>query len=93
MGSLRPFISTVSTKSPTGSLVLGGKAKRTRCRIESFRVMVSFVVRGYSAISTEPVSRRPTDKTKCPTGLRFRKGREDPVPQEDIISCDNDDLV
>ena len=46
-------------------------------------------VLGHSATNTEPVSRRPTDRTKCPTGLRFRKGREDPVPQEDIIFCDD----
>ena len=49
----------------------------------------SSAVLGYSATSTEPVSRRPTVRTKCPTGLRFRKGREDPVPQEDIISCED----
>ena len=44
---------------------------------------------GYSATRTEPVSRRPTDRIKCPTGLRFQKGREDPVPQEDISHSDN----
>ena len=49
----------------------------------------SSAVLGYSATSNEPVSRRPTDRTKCPMGLRFRKGREDPVPQEDIISCED----
>ena len=42
----------------------------------------SSVVLGQSATNTEPVSSRPTDRTKCPAGLRFRKGGEDPVPQE-----------
>ena len=49
----------------------------------------SSAVLGQSVTNTEPVSSRPTDRTKCPTGLRFRKGREDPVPQEDIITCDS----
>ena len=49
----------------------------------------SSAVLGHSATNTEPVSRCPTDRIKCPTGLRFRKGREDPVPQEDIITCDS----
>ena len=49
----------------------------------------SSAVLGQSATNTEPVSRRLTDRIKCPTGLRFRKGREDPVPQEDIITCDS----
>ena len=44
---------------------------------------------GHSATCTEPVSRRPTDRIKCPTGLRFRKGHEDPVPQEGISPCDS----
>ena len=35
------------------------------------------------------MSRRLTDRIKCPTGLRFWKGRKDPVPQEDIITCDS----
>ena len=49
----------------------------------------SSAVLGQSATNTKPVSSRPTDRTKCPTGLWFRKGREDPVPQEDIIACDS----
>ena len=49
----------------------------------------SSAVLGQSATNTEPVSRRPMDRIKCPTGLRFRKGREDPVQQEDIITCDS----
>ena len=49
----------------------------------------SSVVLGHSATCTEPVSRCPTDRIKCPTGLRFRKGREDPVPQEDISRSDS----
>ena len=40
-------------------------------------------VRGYSACLSEPASRRPTVSTKSHTGLRFRKGDEDPVPHED----------
>ena len=43
----------------------------------------SSAVLGQSASNTEP------DRTKCPTGLRFRNGREDQVPQEDIIDCDS----
>ena len=42
----------------------------------------SSAVLGQSTTNTEPVSSRPTDRTKCPAGLRFRKGGEDPVPQE-----------
>ena len=49
----------------------------------------SSAVLGHSATKSEPVSRRPTDRIKCPTGLRFRKGREDPAPQEDISTCDS----
>ena len=49
----------------------------------------SSAVLGHSATRTEPVSRRPTGRIKCPTGLRFRKGREDPVPQEDISHSDS----
>ena len=48
----------------------------------------SSAVLGHSATRTEPASRRPTDRIKCPTGLRFQKGREDPVPQEDISDSD-----
>ena len=58
-------------------------------RVSNTSCSDSAAVLGHSATNTEPVSRRLTDRTKCPTGLRFRKGREDPVPQEDIISCDN----
>ena len=43
-------------------------------------------VPGYSACLSEPPSRRPTDRTKCPAGLRFRKGGEEPVPHEDEIA-------
>ena len=68
-----PFISTVSTKSPTGSLV-SGKVKRTRCRIESFRVKVFSAVLGQSATNTEPVSHRPTDRTKSPAGSLVLEG-------------------
>ena len=48
----------------------------------------SSAVLGHSATRTEPASRRPTDRIKCPTGLRFQKGREDPVPQEDFSDSD-----
>ena len=41
---------------------------------------------GSSAKLAEPVSRRPTDRTKCPAGLRFRKGGEDPALHEDDIA-------
>ena len=58
-------------------------------RDSNFSCSDSSAVLGYSATHAEPVSRRPTDRIKCPTGLRFRKGREDPVPQEDIITCDS----
>ena len=58
-------------------------------RVSNTSCSDSSAVLGHSATNTEPVSCRPTDRTKCPTGLRFRKGREGPVPQEDIISCDN----
>ena len=37
------------------------------------------VVPGYSACLSEPPSRRPTDRTKSPAGLRFRKGGGEPV--------------
>ena len=43
-------------------------------------------VLGYSACLSEPPSRRPTDRIKCPAGLRFRKGGEEPVPHEDEIA-------
>ena len=39
-------------------------------------------VLGQSATNTEPASSRPTDRTKCPAGLRFRKAGEDPAPHE-----------
>ena len=48
----------------------------------------SSAVLGHSATRTEPASRCPTDRIKCPTGLRFQKGREDPVPQEDFSDSD-----
>ena len=43
-------------------------------------------VPGYSACLSEPPSRRPTDRIKCPAGLRFRKGGEELVPHEDEIA-------
>ena len=43
-------------------------------------------VPGYSACLSEPASRRPTVSTKSDTGLRFRKGDEDPVPHEDDLA-------
>ena len=43
-------------------------------------------VLGLSANLAEPVSRRPTDRTKCPAGLRFRKGGQDPALHEDDIT-------
>ena len=43
-------------------------------------------VPGYSACLSEPASRRPTVGTKSHTGLRFRKGDEDPVPHEDDLA-------
>ena len=46
-------------------------------------------VLGQSATNTEPVSSRPTDRTKCPAGLRFRKGGEDPAPHEVNIASDS----
>ena len=48
----------------------------------------SSAVLGHSATRTEPVSRRPTDRITCPTGRRFRKGREDPVPRENFSDSD-----
>ena len=48
----------------------------------------SSAVLGHSATCTEPASRRPTDRITCPTGRRFRKGREDPVPQEGFSDSD-----
>ena len=48
----------------------------------------SSAVLGHSATRTEPASRRPTDRITCPTGRRFRKGRVDPVPQEDFSDSD-----
>ena len=41
---------------------------------------------GYSACLSDPASRRPTISTKSQTGLRFRKGDEDPVPHEDDLA-------
>ena len=41
---------------------------------------------GYSACLFEPVSRRPTDKTKCPAGLRFWKDSVALVPHEDDLA-------
>ena len=41
---------------------------------------------GYSAFLSEPASRRPTVSTKSHTGLRFRKGDEDPVLHEDDLA-------
>ena len=41
---------------------------------------------GYSACLSEPVFLRPTDRTKCLAGLRFRKGDVDRVPHEDDLS-------
>ena len=43
-------------------------------------------VPGYSACLSEPPSRRPTGRIKCPAGLRFRKGGKEPVPHEDEIA-------
>ena len=43
-------------------------------------------VSGQSACLSEPPSRRPTVSTKCPAGLRFRKGGEDPVPHENDLA-------
>ena len=43
-------------------------------------------VSGYSACLSEPASHRPTVSTKSLTGLRFRKGDEDPVPHEDDLA-------
>ena len=48
----------------------------------------SSAVLGHSATRTEPASRRPTDRITCPTGRRFQKGSEDPVPQEDFSDSD-----
>ena len=48
----------------------------------------SSAVLGHSATRTEPASRRPTDRITCPMGRRFRKGREDLVPQEDFSDSD-----
>ena len=46
-------------------------------------------VLGQSATNTEPVSSHPTDRTKCPAGLRFRKGGEDPAPHEVNLTSDS----
>ena len=43
-------------------------------RIESFRVEVSSAVLGQSATNTEPVSRRPTDRTKSRAGSLVSEG-------------------
>ena len=51
----------------------------------------SSAVLGHSATRTEPASRRSTDRITCPMGRRFRKGREDPVPQE--VFSDSDRIV
>ena len=40
----------------------------------------------YSACLSEPPSHHPTDRTKSPEGLRFRKGDEDPVPHENDLA-------
>ena len=48
----------------------------------------SSAVLGHSATRTEPASRRSTDRITCPTDRRFRKGREDPVPQMDFSDSD-----
>ena len=40
----------------------------------------SSAVLGHSTTRTEQASRRPIDRITCPTGRRFQKGREDPVP-------------
>ena len=64
--------------------------------LEDFQVRVnnpSFpdpsAVLGQSATNTEPVTSRPTDRTKRPMGLRFRKGGEDPAPHEVNIASDS----
>ena len=49
-------------------------------------VEVSSAVPVYSACLSEPVSRLPTDRTKCPAGLQFRKGVVDLVPHEDDLA-------
>ena len=41
---------------------------------------------GHSACLSELVSLRPTDRTKCPAGLRFWKGDVDLVPHEDDLA-------
>ena len=46
-------------------------------------------VLGQSATNTEPISSRPTDRTKRPTGLRFRKGGDDPAPYEVNLASDS----
>ena len=51
----------------------------------------SSAVPGQSATRTEPASRLPTDRIRCPAGRRFRKGHEDMVLQEDISVCDSMD--
>ena len=43
-------------------------------------------VPGYSTCLSEPASRRPTVSTRSHTGLRFRKGDEDPVPHKDDLA-------
>ena len=43
-------------------------------RIESFRLEVSSAVLGQSATNTDPVSRRPTDRTKSPAGSLVSEG-------------------
>ena len=47
---------------------------RTRGRIQSFNVKVSSAVLGQSATNTEPVSLRPTDRTKSPAGSLVSEG-------------------
>ena len=48
---------------------------------------------GYSACLSEPVSRRSTDRTKCPAGLRFRKDDVDLVPHDVDLVPHEDDLA
>ena len=42
-----------------------------------------------SATNTEPVISRPTDRTKCPAALRFRKGGEDPALHEENLASNS----
>ena len=87
----KPGFSVVTTDAMSVTLLA-----KFSSMLEDFQVRVNnpsipdpSAVLGQSATNTEPVSSRPTDRTKCPTGLRFRKGGEDPALHEVNIASDS----